>query len=134
MELIRRAHDHPLCAHGGVGKTLNRLKTFFFWPKMSAQVADYVLACETCKQTKATNKIQRPPMGQQQVSVRVFQKLYIDLLGPYPRSSLGNVGIIIVLDHMSKFHFLEPIKKFTTNVIVEFIENACFIYLVYQSQ
>lgn len=39
-ELIKRAHDHPLCAHGGVGKTLHRLKTFFFWPKTGREKAN----------------------------------------------------------------------------------------------
>lgn len=125
-DLIVRAHDHPLSAHGGVEKTLKRLKTFFFWPKMSKQVSEYVLNCDICKQIKAPNKTLRPPMGQQTPSVRIFQKLYLDLLGPYPRSSSGNIGIIIVLDHLSKFHFLEPIKKFTSNIIVEFLEKRIF--------
>lgn len=119
-DLIKRAHDHPLCAHGGVGKTLRRLKTFYYWPKMTKQIAAYVVSCEICKQTKPSNRILRPPMGQQATSVRVFQKLYLDLLGPYPRSTSGNTGIIIVLDHMSKFHFLEPIRKFTAKVIMNF--------------
>lgn len=125
-DLITRAHDHPLAAHGGVGKTLRRLKTFFFWPKMTKQVSEYVLSCDICKQTKATNKTLRPPMGLPSTSVRVFQRLYLDLLGPYPRSSSGNIGIVIVLDHLSKFHFLEPIKKFTANIIVEFLEKRIF--------
>lgn len=72
-DIIRRAHDHPLCAHGGVGKTLSRIKTFFYWPKMVKQITDYVLSCEICKQTKHTNKILRPPMGEQRISVRPFQ-------------------------------------------------------------
>ena len=80
-DLIRRAHDHPLCAHGCIGKTLRRIKTFYFWPKMTKQISNYVLSCETCKQTKSCTKVLKPA-----TSVRIFQKLYLGLLGPYPRS------------------------------------------------
>lgn len=65
-------------------------------------------------------------MGVQNSSVRIFQRLYLDLLGPYPRSNSSNIGVIVVLDHFSKFHFLEPIKKFTANIIIDFIEKRVF--------
>jgi len=39
---------------------------------------------------------------------------------------MGNVGILVVLDHLSKFHFAEPIKKFTADVIVDFLEKRIF--------
>jgi len=38
-----------------------------------------------------------------------FQKLYMDLLDPYPRSMDGNIGILIIGDHMSNFRFLHPL-------------------------
>jgi len=124
--LIMRAHEHPLCAHGGLGKTLYRLKTWYFWPKMTKQVRDVILSCEVCKQSKAPNQILRPPMGDPVRSERVFQHLYLDLLGPYPRSTSGHTGIIVVLDHKSKFTFLEPIRRFTAAPIVEFLEKRIF--------
>ena len=93
---------------------------------MTTQVKNFVLACETCKQSKAPNEVLRPPMGELVKSERAFQRLYVDLLGPYPRSTKGFVGVIVVLDHMSKFVFLEPIKKFTAAPIVDFIEKRVF--------
>lgn len=44
-------------AHGGVAKTLRRLKTFYCWPKMNKQISAYVLSCDVCKQTKYSNKV-----------------------------------------------------------------------------
>lgn len=47
-------------------------------------------------------------------------------MGPYPRSKSGNIGLLIVMDHLSKFHWLCPLKKFTTNLIVQFLKNQIF--------
>ncbi|CAD7089964.1 unnamed protein product [Hermetia illucens] len=126
MEVITRAHDHPLSAHGGVGKTLGRLRLWFYWPKMVSQVKDYIRNCETCKTSKASNQTLQPLMGKALISDRVFQRLYIDLIGPYPRSRGGNIGAIVVLDSLSKFSFVEPIKRFTANVLTEYLEKRIF--------
>jgi len=62
-------------------------------------------------------------------SERIFQRLYLDIIGPFPRSKSGNIGILIILDHVSKFTFLKPVKKFTTEVIVSILQDKilpCF--------
>ncbi|XP_059221076.1 uncharacterized protein K02A2.6-like [Stomoxys calcitrans] len=53
----------------------------------------------------------RPPMGKTPETERCFQKLFIDFLGPYPRSKSGNV---------------EPVKKFTTDVVTKYLEQKIF--------
>lgn len=50
----------------------------------------------------------------------------MDLLGPYPRSKKGNKGLLIVVDHCTKFHFLQPLRKFTAERICEYIEKHVF--------
>lgn len=65
-------------------------------------------------------------MGNQNVSVRPFQRLYIDILGPYPRSKNGYIGLLIVLDHLTKFHWVCPLKKFTAILIQKFLESNIF--------
>ncbi|XP_037827126.1 uncharacterized protein LOC119615120, partial [Lucilia sericata] len=123
---IARAHDAPVSAHGGMSKTIELLRRNFFWPGMVRDVKNYVRDCETCKVTKSPNFVMKPPMGNQVTSVRPFQRLYIDLLGPYPRSKTGFIGLLIVLDHFSKFHWLCPLRKFTSIAIQEFLQKSIF--------
>lgn len=125
-DLIARAHDPPLASHGGIAKTLDRLKNNFFWPSMSKQVRDYIAKCDVCKESKAPNIILRPPMGSQFIVSAPWQRLYIDLLGPYPRSKSGNVSLLIVLDQFSKFVLLKPLRKATSASIVTFVESEVF--------
>lgn len=124
--LLEQAHKPPLAAHGGTGKTLDRVKRFAYWPTLSHDVRYFVANCDTCKETKAPNTTLRPPMGRPIVAERPFQRLYTDLLGPYPRSKKGHVQILVVLDQFSKFPLLQPMKKATAKEIVEYIEKQVF--------
>lgn len=126
QELIARFHNSSTASHGGMFKTSNLLKRFFFWPGMVKDVRDFVRNCDTCKSTKAPNFIMKPEMGKQSISERPFQRLYIDLLGPYPRSKSGHIGLLIVLDHLSKFHWLHPLRKFTSVAIKDFLQKNIF--------
>lgn len=68
----------------------------------------------------------KPEMGCQIVSDRPFQRFYVDLLGPYPKSKSANIGLLIVLDHLSKFHWLCPLRKFTVQSIKQFLNRYIF--------
>ncbi|XP_067629120.1 uncharacterized protein [Eurosta solidaginis] len=124
--VISAAHEQPSAAHGGIAKTVERIRRRFYWPGMVIQIREYVLSCESCQTSKTPSKPLRPPMGQQIVSDRPFQILYMDLIGPFPRSKKGNIGLLIVLDHLTKFVFLKPVKKFTSNLIMEYLKENIF--------
>lgn len=121
--VINSLHNTVISAHGGMAKTLELIRRNFFWPGMVTQVRDYVRNCDVCKATKAPNVTLRPPMGKAATTDRPFERLYINILGPYPCMENENIGFLIVLDHFSKFHWLCSLKKFTTAPIQEFLQN-----------
>lgn len=124
--ILSRFHDTTIAAHGGMSKTLELIRRSFYWPGMVTDVRNFVRDCVVCKTTKHPNIVLRPEMGNQIISLRPFQRLYVDILGPYPRSKKGFIGILIVLDHLTKFHWLCPLKKFTASVIQEFLIKHIF--------
>lgn len=97
---IAEAQEHPSAAHGGVDKTAELIRRFYFWPGMGTQIRLYIAGCSTCKTTKATNQVLRTPMGKAFGVDRPFHHLYAEILGPYPRSKSGHTTILIVLDQM----------------------------------
>lgn len=125
-ELIKNAHDPPSSAHCGTAKTLEKLRRHYYWPHMGREVYRYVSACQICKQMKAPNFTLRPPMGGQFVVERPFQRLCVDLIGPYPRSKKGNTCALVVLDQFTKFVFVKPLRSATTCAITSFLENDTF--------
>lgn len=124
--LIKNAHDPPLASHCGIAKTVERLKRLYYWPKMTSQVHDYILGCSVCKETKAPNISLRPFMGIQTIVERPCQRLYIDFLGPYPRSKKGNCFLFIVLDQFSKFVWLKPMRKSSAAEVVKYLVAEIF--------
>lgn len=125
-KLIMMAHNPPSCSHGGVAKTLNRLKCWYYWPNMAVQVKAYVDACAICKGAKAVNSFSRPPMGKHIIVERPFQFIYIDLLGPYPRSKDGNTTLLVILDKLTKFMFAHPLRKATSQSIINLMKTELF--------
>lgn len=125
-ELLKIDHDDPTAAHSGITKTLERLRRYYFWPKMTKQVKEYIKNCEICKASKPPNQQMRPPMGLYTPVERPFQRLYIDLLGPYPRSTTGKTMLLIILDHFSKFVILKALNNGTAPQIVRALKDDVF--------
>lgn len=125
-EVIIACHTPPTSAQNGIAKTLHRIRRFFYWPGMVADVRRFISDCDLCKTSKIPNQSLRPLMGNISESQRPFQKLYVDLIGPFPRSRKGNIGICIVLDHFSKFTFLKPLRKFCSRDIIKFMKEEIF--------
>lgn len=118
-----------LNAHGGIYKTMHRISTNYYWPGMEQDVIRYIKSCDVCKAVKQSSKIQVTPMGHQRITTRPWESLYMDFVGPFPRSKSGNVYLFVVIDNFSKFVVIHPIKEANTRAITKFLENN--IFLVY---
>lgn len=125
-EIVRVAHEPPKSAHGGIAKTLHRIRQYFYWPNMTIQIKNYLSKCEICKQSKSSNQVLRPPICNSYVAEVPFQKLYVDFLGPYPRSKPGNSYVFVVLDHLSKFVFLKPLRSANSLSVIKYLKNELF--------
>lgn len=127
-EVIKQFHDPPNSAHGGYAKTLAKVREFFYWPLMAKQVKRYIENCEECKLTKPKNYTTRPTMGKPFQVERIFQHLYVDFMGPYPRTSEGHCYIFIVLDQLSKFPLISTMQKATGTNVVKFLNEIFNIF------
>lgn len=124
--LVQAAHCSPSSGHGGIHKTLSRIREKYYWPAMVKDVQLVVKNCDTCCTNKNTNSFKRPVMGKQFISERPFQRVYIDFMGPYPRTKDGNTVLFVCLDHFSKFVFLEPMRAATAVNVAKFLEKHVF--------
>ena len=124
--LISAAHNPPDVAHCGIAKTIYKLREKYFWPNMALQVKNFIQRCEICKCVKPSNTITRPPIGEPVLSKRAFQKIYIDFMGPYPKSKNGNTVLLVILDHFTKYTLLQALPKATAVEVVKFLEEIVF--------
>lgn len=126
-DVIKHCHDPPLSAHGGYYKTVDRVRREFFWPHMDKDVRTYVQNCEICKSIKPSNKTQTSPMGTFRKPVRPWHMLYVDFIGPLPRSKQGFCYVFTVIDSFSKFVHAEPMRVATSNSAIAFLEKRIFL-------
>lgn len=126
-EILVSCHDSPLSAHGGRHKTIDRVCREFYWPKMHEHITEYVRKCDICRATKSSNIVQRAPMGERIAVERPWQALYVDFVGPFPRSKSGFVYLFVAVDAFSKFVHIHPMRLATTKGLIRFLENHIFL-------
>lgn len=98
----------------------------FYWKNLTVDVRNYVQQCVECKSCKAENQCLRPSMGKSPDCIRAWQNLFIDYLGPYPRSSNNNSFIFIVLDQYSRFVLLQAMRVATAAAAIKYLEKYIF--------
>jgi hypothetical protein len=83
---------------------------------MRKDVFDYVRKCELCQRAKPA---QNAHVGLHSANPcsEPMKKLFIDFVGPVVRSKLGNIAILVVVNAFSKFVFLYPVRRITSQVI-----------------
>lgn len=125
--VLKESHDEPLSAHGGFYKTGERVRRKYFWPNMIKDVRGYVNKCQVCKAAKHSNKNQTTPMGKMRESEMPWQLIFVDLIGPLPRSKNGYKHIFVVVDSFSKFVRVKPLREATAKSIVDFLKAEVFL-------
>lgn len=126
-ELIRNCHDIPTSGHLGIFKTHNRLSREYYWPKMKADVANYVNRCVICLKSKPEQKAPPGRMGGHSQITKPWEVICTDLVGPLPRTVHGCAYILVVADCFSKFSLFFPLRKANTVNVVKHLENDVFL-------
>lgn len=94
-EVLAECHDDVTAAHGGIYKTLYRIRQDYYWGTLKKDVMKHVGQREICKLTKATNKNQTTPMGKDRNPEKKFETICLDFIGPFPLSKLGHRWILV---------------------------------------
>ena len=101
-EIIRACHDDITADHMGQTRTLNKVRQRYFWPRMDADIIQHVRCCHPCQARKG---IYRKPSGFLEVShvERSFERVGVDILGPFSVSRSGNKYIVVAVDYVTKW-------------------------------
>ncbi|UYV72082.1 K02A2.6-like [Cordylochernes scorpioides] len=97
-------HNIASAGHFGVRKTLRRLRSEYFWPRMRTEVQNYIRRCENCQfsnqgASKAANAPHFRPM-------QPFEHIAIDFIGPLETTPRGHNSILSIMDLFTKYPIL----------------------------
>jgi hypothetical protein len=122
-QLLREEHDAVIAGHQGVERTYDRMHRHYYWPKLSKDVKDYVLSCDTCQRVKAS---QQSPAGLLQpmpIPQNCWESISMDFITQLPLTKNGNDAIIVFVDMLSKMVHLVPTQ---TNATAPDVAKAFF--------
>lgn len=124
-ELLEKNHDAPHAGHFGVYKTLKRIASDYYWPKMRRDVQVYVARCKKCLAYKIPTSRPAGEMGRYRVT-RPWELIAMDFTGKYPRSPRRNEYLLTVQCLFSKFILVFPLTNSRAATLVKILEEKVF--------
>ena len=115
ITLIRGIHSQ--LGHPGISKMIRVIRDRYFWPLMDIDVATAVNNCVLCKKYKHQKSPKRP-IGHLRARYP-FDKVAIDISGPFQTTKSLNKYILGIVDHFSKYAVLVPLRSTDSNSIIE---------------
>ncbi|CAI7880334.1 unnamed protein product [Closterium sp. NIES-53] len=105
--LLEEFHDVPYAGHFGSNKTLAGLSKYYYWPRMAANVQQFVTSCDTCQRMKSTKQKKTGLLQPLPVPEKPWQVVSLDFITRLPSTSRGHDSILVVIDKFSKMgHFI----------------------------
>jgi len=114
--IIKALHDDVLAGHGGVQKTLQRIKTRFYWPGMTKEITTYVRKCP-CNLNKAGKVTRHASLNPVKIG-KPFESWVIDHI-VMPQSVHGDEYILTMIDRFTKMVELVPTKTKSMEEVVK---------------
>ena len=125
--MFKAVHEGMTGGHMGRRRTQLQIQQRAYWPGWTADVSRYLKQCSPCAQyhrgNPPRNSALKPfPAGD------VWETVSIDITGPHPRSRHGNVYLLTIMDHFSKWADAIPIPNHTAVTVARVLFNRVFVY------
>ena len=108
--VFQAAHYNPMAGHLGCEKTQNRIMDRFYWPGIWADVHRWCAACPEC-QLVNTPAIPKAPFRPLPLAEIPFDRVAMDLIGPFERSTQGYRFVLVLVDYATPYPEAVPLRN-----------------------
>ena len=124
-EVVRLAHSGYGGGHEGVKRTKDKVRKKAWWLGWAKDVDKFCRSCVECaRYFRGTPK--RQGLMQHTAVGAPWEKLSMDVCGPFPRSTSGYVYIFSVLDSFSKYAFAFPVRNHEAPTLARLLVDRVF--------
>ena len=109
FEIMQETHDQ--LGHQGANKTAEKMARHHQWPGYREDVKRYVASCMLCQEAKPPQKTLRTKL--QPITTASPGELVMIDYEKLTQAYDGSVGVLMMIDHFSKYCVAVPVKAFT---------------------
>uniref|UniRef100_A0A146MG21 RNA-directed DNA polymerase n=3 Tax=Lygus hesperus TaxID=30085 RepID=A0A146MG21_LYGHE len=114
--VLQLSHAAPQGGHCGQRKTLQAVKSKYYWPDMTTDVISFVRACPQCALLYDHGRT-KPPLGQFYEPRETFEAISVDVVGPLPPTKEGHKYILTIIDQFSRYVQFYPMRSQTAEEV-----------------
>ena len=115
-EFLRIAHSGMTGGHLGRKKMESAIQQRAYWPSWSTDLKMYINVCKPCAQYHRGVIKHQAPMQSALVG-EPWERISIDICGPFPVSSRSKRFILTIVDHFSKWAEAIPLSNHTAPTV-----------------
>ena len=133
--IFSMTHESSAACHAGFFKTLQRIRTHYFWKGMYTHIKKLVASCQSCLEFRAHKRNGLAEIQRMPIPNLPFKVLHCDISGPYTQTFRGNKFIVSYVDSFSKWPEAFSVPEITSDTIAETLaevicRHGCPEYLI----
>ena len=106
MDMMKEVH----CAHMGVQACLRRARECVYWPRMSAELTDFVQQCDICQKYNSAQT--HEPLQPLDIPERPWQTVSCDIF------HWKDMDYLITVDHLSNFFEVDKLQNLSSSQVI----------------
>ncbi|CAH2228158.1 jg4831 [Pararge aegeria aegeria] len=120
-QIIKCNHDDV--GHFSLDKTVERIRTLYWFPRLRKIVKKYIKNCLNCIYHKNKGGPKEGELYPLPKYAQPFHTLHLDHIGPFVTTKNKNKYLLVVVDAFTKFVFISAVRKTNTAGVIKELEN-----------
>lgn len=125
-QIIRLNHDNV--GHFAVDKTVERIRSLYWFPRLKNTVKKYIKNCLNCIYYKNIHGKKPGQLYPIPKYARPFHTLHLDHLGPFVKSTQNKCYLLVIVDSFTKFVFIAATNDTKSKRVVNELDKIFKIF------
>ncbi|KZS03117.1 Uncharacterized protein APZ42_034225 [Daphnia magna] len=125
-EVMHACHHDITAGRKRLTRTLLKIQARYYWPGMAEDIRDFLRKCHECQSCKP---VYHRPAGFMEIqrSERHFERLVMDILGPFPLSKGGNTNIVVAIAYVMKWVETKALSRVGATEVAHFLVKCVLL-------
>ena len=111
-------------SHLGMSSLKKLLRQYYWWPAMDTEAERFVRNCTMCIDSDKNCSTHDVPLTNVTWPIQAWQKIGIDISGPFNELPVHMRNVIVMIDYHSKWSEICFTENVTTDVVLKFMKDT----------